>query len=58
MNVHNYYSMQLIRIILKLLSPRTTNSKPGELNMPIKLRSVPLSNVKKPTKANMEMQKW
>lgn len=57
MNVHNYYSMQVIRIILKHLSPMTTNSIPGELNMHIMLYSVPLSCVKKPTKANMEMQK-
>lgn len=38
--------MLLIRIILKLLSPRTTNSVPGELSVRILLCSMPLSNVK------------
>lgn len=58
MNVHNYESMQLIRLILNLLSPRSTKSIPGELNMHIMLCSMPLNNVKNTTKANMEMQKW
>lgn len=58
MNVHNYESMWLIRLILKLLSPRSTNSIPGELNTHIMLCSMPLNNVKNTTKSNMEMQKW